>query len=111
MKGLRTSLLVAGILLASLAESSGPVWILAAAGSFASFAALLAICVRQEAAGSAHEWDRRDAVEVTVFRPPPDLLSGQQGDADRAPRMIPPGWKPTGNPLPASGRRQSCRVP
>ena len=111
MRGMRTTLLVAGILLASLAESSGPVWILAAAGSFASFAALLAIFLKQEVARSAGEREGRETLEVTMFRPPPAFLHGQDVDTGITSCMKPPGWACKDTALSASRRGQGCHGP
>ncbi|MBC7230751.1 MAG: hypothetical protein H5T74_10225 [Actinobacteria bacterium] len=135
MKGLRTVLFLSGILLASLAESSGPAWLLAAAGSLVSFVALLVICVREETAVAAAQRSRLETLEASALRPSPvppeaangrviasvegmsiltpsaSLSRGPRGGTDTAPRATIPGRRSTAAPLPASGHRQGCSVP
>ncbi len=100
MKGKKTALLVAGIFLASMAESTGPIWILAAAGSFASFAALLVICVRQAAAAPVSHIGRERKVETATFLPSPAASHLRQGDMETGTCINLQGWASTGNPLP-----------
>ena len=112
IRGLRPALFVAGILCASLAESSGPVWILAAAGGLACFAALLVIGLRCESARLAvEEEERRFAGEINIFPPPSTRPHARKGGMGTAPHTAPPGWISADTPLPVSGRRQTCRVP
>ncbi|MEW6554053.1 MAG: hypothetical protein AB1384_07190 [Actinomycetota bacterium] len=108
MRSLRPAMFISGLVLASLAESAGPFWFLAAAGSFLSFAVLLVLSVRGEAVARRHAEEGR---EVTISLPPPLYLEEMAGAADPVSCPTHPGWMPTDTPLPASVRRQSCRVP
>jgi hypothetical protein len=79
MKWLRPALFTAGLVLASLAESAGPFWFLAAGGSFISFTALLVLSVRGEAVARRRAGERR---EITIALPPPLCLEEIAGAAD-----------------------------
>lgn len=104
----RPALLVAGLLLACLAESTGPAWILAAMGSSTCFLLLLAVNVRSEAAERREARLRR---ELTVSTPAAFPLEEGASGAGGGPCAAPPGWASVDAALPAPVPRQGCRVP
>lgn len=107
MKGMRIALLVAALLLASCAESTGPLLIVVAVGSGMAFALLLILASRSEAVGRAEVRGR----EITIFVPPPFPIEERAADAEIASCMMPRGWKSIEKPLQASGPRRNCRAP
>jgi hypothetical protein len=81
MRGIKPVLLLVGLLLASLAESSGPLWYLAAAGSFTAFLFLLILSLRSAPERRAACAEQPD---ITIVLPPPFPLEERADDADRA---------------------------
>jgi hypothetical protein len=81
MRGIKPVLLLTGLLLASLAESSGPLWYLAAAGSFTAFLSLLILSVRSAPERQAACAEQPD---ITIVLPPPLPLEQGADDAERA---------------------------
>ncbi|MBC7247371.1 MAG: hypothetical protein H5T73_06295 [Actinobacteria bacterium] len=107
MKGTRTTLLVAGLLLASASESAGALGLVMALLCMAAFALLLVLSLvgREE----------RDAAEaglpLTAFPHPLDSPGERAGAAERGLCTMPPGWMSTERPLAAPVPRRSCRAP
>jgi hypothetical protein len=81
MRGIKPVLLLVGLLLASLAESSGPLWYLAAAGSFTAFLSLLVLSIKSAPERQSVSAEQPD---ITIVLPPPFPLEERAGDLERA---------------------------
>jgi hypothetical protein len=80
MRGIKPILLLAGVLLASLAESSGPLWYLAAAGSFTAFFFLLILSLRSAPERRAA---RAEQPDITIVLSTPFPQEERADDAER----------------------------
>ena len=107
MKGARTTLLVAGLLLASASESAGALGLVMALLCMAAFALLLVLSLvgreERDSAGAGFP--------LTAFPNPLDSPGEGEGAAERGLCTIPPGWMSIERPLDATVPRRSCRAP
>ncbi len=107
MNGARTTLLVAGLLLASASESTGPLGLVIALLCLATFALLLVLSLwgREERSASGA------GLPLTTFPHPLDLPGERAGEAEGGLCTVPPGWMSAERPLQASAPQRSCRAP
>lgn len=107
MKGARTTMLVAGLLLASASESAGVLSLVMALLCMAAFALLLVLSL----AGRKENHVAEVGLTLTTFPHPLDTQGEGASGTEGGPCKMPSGWTYIEKPFPASGTRRSYRAP